>query len=140
MARLLRPLTKIKSVMPAAAASSTANWISGLSTMGSISLGLALVAGRRRLPRPATGKTALVSLADAMDEFLELLFVDHRHPELAGAIELAARISAGDDVMRLLRHAAGDLAAMPLDQFLRLVAGQRRQGPGEHERLAGKLA
>ena len=51
---------KIMSVMPAAAASSTAYWMSGLSTTGSISLGLALVAGRKRLPRPATGKTALV--------------------------------------------------------------------------------
>src|SRR5881394_2535527 len=60
MARLLRPVTKIISVMPAAAASSTAYWINGLSTMGSISLGLALVTGRKRLPRPATGNTALV--------------------------------------------------------------------------------
>src|SRR4030081_2608529 len=51
---------KIMSVIPAAAASSTAYWISGLSTMGSISLGLALVAGKKRVPRPATGNTALV--------------------------------------------------------------------------------
>ena len=59
MARLLRPVTKIRSVMPAATASSTAYWISGLSTTGSISLGIALVAGRKRVPMPATGKTAL---------------------------------------------------------------------------------
>src|SRR5882724_5837639 len=31
----------------------------GLSTMGDISLGCALVAGRKRVPRPAAGKTAL---------------------------------------------------------------------------------
>src|SRR5579863_1637544 len=31
----------------------------GLSTSGSISLGWALVAGRKRVPRPAAGKTAL---------------------------------------------------------------------------------
>src|SRR5579864_8298077 len=31
----------------------------GLSTRGSISLGWALVAGRKRVPRPAAGKTAL---------------------------------------------------------------------------------
>src|SRR6186997_43470 len=31
----------------------------GLSTSGSISLGCALVAGRKRVPRPAAGKTAL---------------------------------------------------------------------------------
>src|ERR1019366_7788893 len=35
----------------------------GLSTMGSISLGCALVAGRNRVPRPAAGKTALRTLA-----------------------------------------------------------------------------
>src|ERR1700683_3669186 len=44
---------------PAAIASSTAYWISGLSTIGSISFGLALVAGRKRVPRPATGNTAV---------------------------------------------------------------------------------
>ena len=56
----MRPVTKIMSVIPAATASSTAYWISGLSTIGIISLGLALVAGRNRLPSPATGNTALV--------------------------------------------------------------------------------
>jgi hypothetical protein len=34
-------------------------WINGLSTIVSISFGIALVAGRTRVPRPATGKTAL---------------------------------------------------------------------------------
>ena len=46
---------------PAAAASSTTYWIAGLSTTGSISLGIAFVAGRNRVPRPATGTTALVT-------------------------------------------------------------------------------
>src|ERR1700690_3904979 len=45
--------------MPAALASSTAYWIRGLSTTGSISFGIALVAGRKRAPRPPTGKMAL---------------------------------------------------------------------------------
>src|SRR5216684_6514331 len=67
IARLLRPVMKIMSVIPAAAASSTAYWISGLSTTGSISLGLALVTGRKRVPRPATGNTALVTLAIAIE-------------------------------------------------------------------------
>jgi hypothetical protein len=48
------------SVMPAAMASSTAYWIKGLSTTGNISFGLALVAGKKRVPNPATGNTALV--------------------------------------------------------------------------------
>jgi hypothetical protein len=33
--------------------------MSGLSTTGSISFGLALVAGKKRVPRPATGNTAV---------------------------------------------------------------------------------
>src|SRR6201985_2290438 len=49
--------------MPAAIASSTAYWISGLSTTGNISFGLALVAGKKRVPRPATGNTALVTFS-----------------------------------------------------------------------------
>src|ERR1039458_5575793 len=40
-------------------ASSTPYWMIGLSTIGSISLGWALVAGRKRVPRPAAGNTAL---------------------------------------------------------------------------------
>ena len=56
---LLRPVTNTKCSMPASLASSTTYWISGLSTMVSISFGIALVAGRTRVPRPATGKTAL---------------------------------------------------------------------------------
>src|SRR4029077_7400445 len=109
---------KIMSVMPAAAASSTAYWISGLSTTGSISFGLALVTGRKRLPSPATGNTALVTLPTAMNEVLELFFIEHRHAELVGALELAAGLRAGDDVVRLFRNASRNLAAVALDQLL----------------------
>ena len=58
-ALLPRPVTKIICSIPASRASSTAYWISGRSTIVSISLGIALVAGRKRVPSPATGKTAL---------------------------------------------------------------------------------
>src|SRR6476659_9954555 len=61
MARLPRPVMMRMSVRPAATASSTTYWIAGLSTTGSISLGVALVAGRNRVPSPATGTTALVT-------------------------------------------------------------------------------
>jgi hypothetical protein len=44
--------------MPAAIASSAAYYIRGLSTIGKSSLGIALVAGKNRVPNPATGKTA----------------------------------------------------------------------------------
>src|SRR5690606_15707204 len=59
MARLELPVMNTSLRAPAASASSAAYWISGLSTIGNISLGLALVAGKNRVPRPATGKTAV---------------------------------------------------------------------------------
>ena len=45
--------------IPEATASSTAYWMIGRSTSGIISLGIALVAGRKRVPNPAAGRTAL---------------------------------------------------------------------------------
>src|SRR5450631_928207 len=60
-ASLLRPVTIRTSRSPARVASSTTYWIAGLSTTGSISLGVALVAGRKRVPIPAAGITALVT-------------------------------------------------------------------------------
>ena len=59
MTPLLRPVTKMQCSMPAARASSTTCWMTGRSTTVSISFGTALVAGRNRVPSPATGNTAL---------------------------------------------------------------------------------
>lgn len=58
----LLPLPVIMSMssMPEATASSTTYWIVGLSNTGNISLGCALVAGRKRVPRPAAGITAFM--------------------------------------------------------------------------------
>ena len=53
--RLPRPVTKPISIKPAAIASSTPYCTRGLLTMGSISLGMDLVAGRNLVPYPATG-------------------------------------------------------------------------------------
>src|SRR2546426_11096841 len=52
--------------MPALTASSTAYWIKGLSTNGSISLGEAFVAGRKRGPRPAGGMMALEAFREGI--------------------------------------------------------------------------
>ncbi len=52
----------MNSLMPAARASSIAYWISGRSTKVMISLGMDFVAGRNRVPSPATGKIAFVTL------------------------------------------------------------------------------
>ena len=57
--RLERPVMSRTSSRPARTASSTTYWIAGLSTIGSISLGVAFVAGRNLVPRPAAGMTAL---------------------------------------------------------------------------------
>src|SRR5438874_7816046 len=59
MAVLPRPVTMTIWSQPAAMASSTPYWMMGLSTSGSISLGMALVAGKNRVPNPAAGNTAL---------------------------------------------------------------------------------
>src|SRR4249920_1329051 len=104
---------KIMSVMPAAAASSTAYWMSGLSTIGSISFGLALVTGRKRLPRPATGKTAFLSFTPMGSEVFQLLneffFLENRDTERAGLVELGSGVFARDHIVRFLRHRAGHL-------------------------------
>src|ERR671930_63978 len=107
---------KIMSVMPAAAASSTAYWISGLSTTGSISFGLALVTGRKRVPRPATGNTALVIffisfLNGLREQRPHLILVDDGNTERLRLRELAAGVGACDDVIGLLRHATGNRRA-----------------------------
>src|SRR6185437_10581417 len=98
----------------------------GLSTIGSISFGLAFVTGRKRVPRPATGNTAfviffisfLVVLARAASRTAEQCahrrLVDHLHAERLRPGELAARLRAGDDVIRLFRYAARDLGARRL--------------------------
>src|SRR6476620_9322882 len=106
MARLPRPVMKMRSVMPAATASSTAYWMSGLSTIGSISLGDALVAGRKRGQRPAPGKTAFVIFCIALvcaQEFEELLFVQDRDAEVLRLVEFRTGLLAGDHVVGLLR-------------------------------------
>src|ERR1700735_68732 len=71
---LPRPVTMMTSVQPAATASSTAYWIRGLSTSGSISFGVALVAGRKRVPKPAAGITALRIFCGIIELDVSLLF------------------------------------------------------------------
>ena len=47
--------------MPDAMASSTMNWMVGLSTIGNISFAMAFVAGKKRVPKPAAGMTAFLT-------------------------------------------------------------------------------
>src|ERR1700737_2881486 len=69
MAFLPRPVTRMILSTPDATASSTPYWMMGLSTSGSISFGWGLVAGRKRVPSPAAGKTALRTLVLMMTSF-----------------------------------------------------------------------
>src|SRR6478672_5747332 len=110
MARLLRPVMNTMCVIPEATASSTAYWMSGLSTMGSISLGLALVAGRKRVPSPATGNTALLMRFTLLylesksfvigEQLQQALLVEHRDIELPGFVVLAPRVGSHHYVIR----------------------------------------
>src|SRR6267154_725510 len=72
IARLPPPVTMITCSMPLAIASSTPYWIVGLSTRGSISLGCALVTGRKRVPRPAAGKIAFRTWGVVTDDNLSV--------------------------------------------------------------------
>src|SRR5689334_21662551 len=124
--------------MPAAAASSTAYWISGLSTIGSISFGLALVTGRKRLPMPATGNTAFLSFAGMSELFQQgeqLRPVDHLHAERARLVELAARLVARHHVVRLLRYRARHLVPFRLDRRPRFLARHPRESTSQDEGL-----
>src|SRR5919201_729689 len=111
------------SVMPAAAASSTAYWMSGLSTTGIISFGLALVTGRMRLPKPATGNTAFLSFGiTAPQHFAQLLLIDDRHAEAARLLTDRPGQALDDIAVVRLAHelvdALGELRADALERHL----------------------
>src|SRR5215217_8109917 len=112
--------------MPAATASSTAYWITGLSTSGSISFGCAFVAGRKRVPQPAAGKTAFRTRKGTSDVWgqgsgqstigpirdLRLGLVERAHETPHGPIERDRPIEVGEvrrarqeDATRSLRRA-----------------------------------
>ena len=54
-------------------ASSTTYWMTGLSSTGSISLGVHLVAGRKRVPRPAAGMIAFMAFLSIIQNYLALI-------------------------------------------------------------------
>src|SRR5512147_745572 len=101
--------------------------------MGIISFGLALVAGRNRLPMPATGNTALVSFTIMFSrlslcslrrpsQLEQARLVQNRNSQFQGAIVLAPRVGPRDDVISLLRYRAAHLAASCFHQVARLFA------------------
>lgn len=67
----------IISSIPDAMASSTTYWITGVSIIGSISFGIDLVAGRKRVPSPAAGISAFltVSINPPIEYLVKRLFL-----------------------------------------------------------------
>src|SRR5690606_24571148 len=102
IARLPRPVMISSVSRPAATASSTMYWMIGRSTIGSISLGCAFVAGKKRVPRPAAGMTPLRTRSEPID--LPVLC-----PDVA---QVGARVQArpGDAADQLGRFIAGAVA------------------------------
>src|SRR5690349_3852019 len=93
--------------MPAATASSTAYWMTGLSTSGSISLGCALVAGRKRVPQPAAVMTAFLTRKRCLPEWSGELS-GKSAGELSGDCSGECRAILDQRAeLRLWRHPAG---------------------------------
>src|SRR5436309_11523577 len=115
--------------------------MSGLSTIGIISFGLALVAGRKRLPIPATGKTAFVTFLKTWTPrtfFVDPLRRARRRRACAPFQACFPRRrrrrrnrSASTPSPRPCRHGS--------DRLYRFVPGHAGQRSGEHEGLASKL-
>src|SRR4051812_23088556 len=78
-------MTNTISSIPAATHSSTISWMLGTSTSGSNSLGTTLVTGRKRVPRPATGSTALRTLRPRLSVIFEPSFYARFHPAPRGS-------------------------------------------------------
>ncbi len=85
----------------------------------------------RRLPRPRRSRTACCRRSPASasrrpEQLEQPRLVDHLDAELLGLRELRPGVGAGDDVVGLLRHRAGDLAAGRLDPLLSPRRGSGR--------------
>ena len=93
---------------------------------------------RTRTANPLPGPGVAAGFAGhSFKQRLELLFAQHRDAQLAGLVQLAAGLFAGDDVVGVLRDARGGAAAELGDQLLDLVAAVFRERAGDDERLAG---
>src|SRR5205807_6935241 len=121
---------------PALTASSTTYWMAGLSTRGSISLGWALVAGRKRVPNPAAGMTALrtagfigvrSSAAPHRRPPTRLCFLHPVAATLLGAVE--GGVGGGDELGR--RESMVGIGGGP-DRD-----GHRDRGAARHEGFGG---
>src|SRR5437867_4447388 len=94
--------------MPAATASSTAYWMTGLSTSGSISFGCAFVAGRNRVPHPAARNACQEAARPDPEDEVERA-VDDQDRAAIGKEAIPER--AASDPAHRLAAAPGEVAA-----------------------------
>src|SRR5438876_1930504 len=131
MARLFRPVTRMISSSPEATASSITYWMVGLSTSGSISFGCALVAGRKRVPSPAAGKTPLRTRGKVTSgRRIGRTMSSARGPARGGARTLAAAPR-----QRAVRHAVRHDGSASTDDRR---ADDQHQPEAAHPGLIGK--
>jgi hypothetical protein len=71
----------------------------------------------------------------AAERRAELGFVQHKNAEFAGLVELGAGAFAGQDIVGVLAHETGDVAARLADECGGLVVGQRRQRASQANHL-----
>ena len=96
----------MNSLIPAARASSIAYWIRGRSTKVMISFGIDLVAGRKRVPRPATGKTAVLT-------FCVFICFDHLFRVSTGVYHTwEGRLNTGEQMAEDVSKIMGDIEAL----------------------------
>src|SRR5258708_39744605 len=127
MATFPRPVTIMMFWMPECIASSTPYWMSGLSTSGSISLGCAFVAGRNRVPNPAAGNTAFLTLGiivSIVGKTLGLCFDFH-----ICLVFSTERIHANQKLYRVADNSRGPLC--PIHPAPLVPANPRNEHPGE---------
>ena len=105
---------------PDCTASSTPYWMTGLSTSTSISFGCALVAGRKRVPRPAAGKTAF--------RIVRSMRVIVSQVQSCGMLDPAFLRDNLDAVRTGLQKRGADLAS-ELEELATLEAQRRRLLP-----------
>src|SRR5262245_13652496 len=146
MAFFPRPVTMMMLVSPAATASSITYWMIGLSTSGSISFGCALVAGRKRVPSPAAGKTALRILAiriDASTAF-RACYPARSHRGESFVLDLKRVVDDKEQVLERLRRRGGDAEKALLDadpwtlDHERRVSLQRVEQLRHRQRVVGE--
>jgi len=116
--------------------------MSGLSTIGIISFGLALVAGRKRLPMRLRGRRLrhFSQDLDSSNIFRSSASSSTGDAELMRLFKLGSRVVAGDHVIGVFRHRAHHLPPrLRINSIAssRVMPGQR---PRKHEGLAPESA